>query len=156
MTMPFIDFAALKERVTMEQVISLLNVKVTKIEGAQWRAQCPACRSGGDRVLSMNVREKVYRCFADGGKGGDVIALVAHVRGTSQREAAEFLNDRFPDDNSPRHVREHRREEAEGPPPGTEEAFEDFNLEIQRRFDDLEKRVTALEENKIIHLKRRT
>jgi hypothetical protein len=140
----------------MERAISLLNIKVTKREGQQWRAPCPACRSGGDRVLSMNVKENVFRCFADGKAAGDQIALVAHIRGTSQREAAEFIAQHFPDDISPRHVREHRREEAEGQPPGTEEAFEDLNLEIQRRVDELEKRVTALEENKIIHLKRRT
>ena len=152
--MSYIDFATLKARCSMERAISILNIKITKREGSQWRAECPACKSGGPRALSMNVKETVFRCFADSKAAGDQIALVAHIRGTSQREAAEFLAQHFPDDTSPRHVRAHRREEAEGPPPGTEEAFEDFNLEIQRRFGDLEKRVTALEENKIIHLRR--
>jgi hypothetical protein len=141
----YIDFAALKQRVSMEQVISLLNLKV-KREGSQWRSECPACKSGGPRALSMNVKDNLFRCFADGKAGGDVIGLVAHVRGTSQREAAEFLNERFPSaDNSPRHTRD--REEAD------EEAALPT---LQERVDDLERRITALEENKIIHLKRRT
>jgi hypothetical protein len=149
----YLDFKAIKERCSMEQVIGLLNLKV-KREGNQWRAPCPYCKSGGDRALSMNVRDNVFRCFADGKAAGDVIGLVAHCRGICQREAAEFLNEYFPDNNSPRHVREHRREEVEGPPPGTEESFEDFNLEIQRRFEDLERRITVLEENKVVHLRR--
>lgn len=35
-----------------------------------------------------------FYCFANG-KGGDVIALVAHVKGVSQREAAESLDKHF-------------------------------------------------------------
>ena len=84
----YIDFADLKTRVSMEQVISLLNLKV-KREGQQWRAACPYCKGGGDRALSMNVRDNVFRCFADGKAAGDQIALVAHVRDISQREAAK-------------------------------------------------------------------
>jgi hypothetical protein len=151
--MPFIDFAALKERVTMERAISLLNIKVTKREGQQWRAPCPACRTGGDRVLSMNVKENVFRCFADGKAAGDQIALVAHIRGTSQHEAAEYLNERFSSaSDSPRHAGDRRDVTENGTP--SDEAFEGFCLEVEARFNELEKRVTALEENKIIKLRR--
>jgi hypothetical protein len=129
----------------MERAISLLNIKVTKREGQQWRAPCPACRNGGDRVLSMNVKENVFRCFADGKAAGDQIALVAHISGSSQREAAEFLQTHFPDDTTPRHVREREQADEEAAPPT-----------LQERVEDLERRITALEENKIIHLKRRT
>jgi hypothetical protein len=131
----YISFSDLKDRVSMERVIGLLNIKVTKREGSQWRAQCPVCKGGGDRALSMNVKENVFRCFADGRAGGDQIALVAHIRGTSQREAAEYINQHFPDDSSPRHVRD--REEAD------EEAAAP---DLQARVEDLERRVTALEE----------
>jgi hypothetical protein len=151
----FLDFQAIKERIGMNQAISLLNLKV-KGEGLQLRAPCPYCKTGGDRALSMNVRKNIFRCFADGKAAGDQIALVAHIRGTSQREAAEYLNEHFPAENSPRHGREGSRGVSTTDALASlgSEEFEDFNLTLQARFEELERRVTALEENKVIKLRR--
>lgn len=152
----YINFSELKERVSMEQAISLLNLKVRR-EGSQWRAPCPYCKKSGDRALSMNVKQGLFRCFADGSAGGDTIGLVAHVRGTSQREAAEYLVQQFPEGTSnPRASKEEVDEEATPPEPRehNDEAFEDLCTEVERRFKELEDRVTVLEDAKVIKLRR--
>ena len=93
----FVDFASIKERVDMAQAITFLNLKLTKQEGSQSRYECPACK-GDPRALSINIGKGVFRCFEDKGKGGtDSIALVAHVKGIRQREAAILLDEHFPD-----------------------------------------------------------
>jgi hypothetical protein len=98
MSEAYIDFSAIKERVSMEQAIRFLDLKLTKREGDQWRFPCPACRGNDPRALSINVKEDKYRCFEDKGKGGtDSIALVAHVKGIRQRQAALILDEHFPE-----------------------------------------------------------
>lgn len=97
MAKEFVDFSAIKTRVGMAQAIAFLNLKLTKQEGGQSRYECPACK-GDPRALSVNIAKGVFRCFEDKGKGGtDSIALVAHVKGIRQREAAVMLNEAFPD-----------------------------------------------------------
>jgi DNA primase len=88
----FIDFAALKEKVSIGQCVQMLDLRMKGND--QLRSGCPACRSGGDRALAVNVSKGSFYCFADG-KGGDQIALVAHIRGVSQREAAQEIAEHF-------------------------------------------------------------
>jgi|SRR5579883_1358494 DNA primase len=90
--MGFVDFAAVKAGVTIEQGMQFLGLKMKK-EGDQFRSACPACKSGGDRALVVTPAKGFY-CFG-AKKGGDVIALVAHIRGCNQREAATELQERF-------------------------------------------------------------
>ena len=81
----------------MAQAIQFLGLKLTKQENDQSRFACPACK-GDPRALSVNIGKGVFRCFEDKGKGGtDSIALVAHVKGIRQREAAVMLDEHFPD-----------------------------------------------------------
>lgn len=87
--MPFIDFNALKESVTIEQVVSLLGLKM-KPSQKQLRSECPACATGGDRALVVTPERGVYFCFSDS-KGGDCIALAAHIRKESPKDAAAFI-----------------------------------------------------------------
>src|ERR1041385_6933878 len=88
----FIDFAQLKEGVTIGQVAQMLGLKLTT-KGNQSRGPCPACQQGGDRALAINAEGKFY-CFADK-KGGDSIALCAHITGKSQRDAAQQIATHF-------------------------------------------------------------
>ena len=93
----FVDFSAIKSRVSMEAAIGFLGLKLTKQETDQYRYACPACNGGNDRALSINIQKGVFRCFEDRGKGGtDSIALVAHAKGIRQREAAVMLDEHFP------------------------------------------------------------
>jgi DNA primase len=87
---PFIDFGALKERVSMEQAMQLLGLQL-RPHGHQLRGPCPVCRTGGDRALVVTPGKQLFYCFA-GKIGGDQIALVAHLRACKTQEAAAFLD----------------------------------------------------------------
>src|SRR4051812_10939927 len=88
----FVDFTELKSRVTIEQIIQMLGLQMKG--GDQKRSACPQCRNGGDRALAVNISKSSYYCFSDG-KGGDLISLCAHIRGCSQREAAQEIAEHF-------------------------------------------------------------
>lgn len=88
--MPYVDFAALKEAVDIEQVANLLQLEL-KRSNNQLRGACPVCNSGSDRTLVVTPAKGAFYCFADK-KGGDLIALAAHIRGESAKDAAVFIN----------------------------------------------------------------
>jgi DNA primase len=88
----FIDFAQLKERVSISQCVQMLDLRMKGND--QLRSACPQCRNGGERALAVNISKSSYYCFSEG-KGGDQIALVAHIRGVSQREAAQEMAEHF-------------------------------------------------------------
>jgi len=93
MSTAFVDFAALKQQVSIAQVVSMLGLTM-KTNGEQMRGACPQCRAGGDRALAVNTGKSSYYCFADK-KGGDSIALCAHITGKSPREAAVQIATHF-------------------------------------------------------------
>ena len=86
--MSFIDFAELKDKVSFLETIAHLDLDL-KRAGNQWRGACPACQSGGDRALVI-TEGKGFFCFAEK-KGGDQIALAAHILGIGAKEAAQAL-----------------------------------------------------------------
>jgi hypothetical protein len=88
--MAFVDFAALKERVSIEQTATLLGLN-TKPTGSQLRAACPSCKEGGDRAIVITPAKGLFYCFP-GKKGGDQIELVCHVKGVSQKDAAVLMS----------------------------------------------------------------
>src|SRR5215204_2818213 len=60
-------------------------------EGQEWVARNPrrADRSLGS--FKVNLRTGRWADFATGDKGGDVVSLLAYVRGLSQSDAARLL-----------------------------------------------------------------
>jgi DNA primase len=89
----FIEFQALKQKVKIEDAMALLGLKVSTFSD-QMRSSCPACRSGGDRALVITASKSVFYCFA-AGEGGDVIALVSHIKGVPMKDAAAILASSF-------------------------------------------------------------
>jgi DNA primase len=89
--MSFIDFAALKAAVKLDQAAQTLGLEL-KQEGSQFRTACPACKSGGDRAIVLTPAKGLFYCFS-AKKGGDCIALAAHVMGVGNNDAANFLAD---------------------------------------------------------------
>lgn len=87
--MPFIDFEALKASTTIEQTAKLLGLEL-KQAGQSLRGKCPACNTDDPRSLVITPAKGAFYCFAEK-KGGDLIALAAHIRGESVKEAASFL-----------------------------------------------------------------
>ena len=87
--MKYLDFVALKEQLPIDRAIDLLGLELKQRNG-QWRGPCPACQSGGERALVITPAKNAFYCF--GGRiGGDVIALAAHIRVCSMKDAAAFL-----------------------------------------------------------------
>lgn len=91
--MAYVDFAALKAAVSIDQVAELLGL-ATKQEGSQLRTACPACKSGGDRAIVLTPAKGLFYCFS-AKKGGDCIGLAAHVMGVGNNDAANFLADQL-------------------------------------------------------------
>jgi DNA primase len=91
--MPFVDFAELKTRVSIEQAVQMLGLNLV-MHGSQFRGACPVCKAGGDRALIVTPAKGLFYCFAKK-TGGDVIALTAHIRGTTVKDAADELNRTF-------------------------------------------------------------
>ena len=87
-------FEQVRERVTMLDAITFLGLQVKQESPGQYRARCPACKGSEKRDLSINA-EKGFRCFRGDKKGNDATALVAHVRGISQTDAANELAEHF-------------------------------------------------------------
>lgn len=86
-----VDFAQLKERVTPAQAMHILGLTMRENPPGQFRGMCPACKSGGDRALSVHAT-RGFTCFS-AHQSGDVISLVAHIKGVSAKDAAQFLED---------------------------------------------------------------
>jgi DNA primase len=91
--MPYVDFAELKIRVSIEQAAQMLGLTLVP-HGSQSRGPCPVCKSGGDRALVVTPAKGLFYCFAKK-TGGDAIALTAHIRGIQVKEAADELNRAF-------------------------------------------------------------
>ena len=72
--MPFVDFAELKTRVSIEQAMQMLGLKLVP-HGSQHRGACPACETGGDRALVVTPA-KGLRLI---GLGSAAVALAALV-----------------------------------------------------------------------------
>lgn len=88
--MAYVDFQDVKQRVSIEDAAKKLGL-VVKIQGAQFRSACPTCKAGGDRALVITPSKNAFYCF-QAKKGGDQIALVAHIRECSVRDAALWLS----------------------------------------------------------------
>jgi DNA primase len=58
--------------------------------GAQFRTPCPSCKTGGPRAVVITPAKNLFYCFS-AEKGGDQLAMVAHMRGCAVNEAAEWL-----------------------------------------------------------------
>ena len=87
-----VNFNDVKERVSFEDAIKLLGINLAEGESngkKVFRGACPQCQTGGQRALVVTPGTGFY-CFSKKA-GGDVIALAAHIRGSSVKEAAEWL-----------------------------------------------------------------
>ena len=89
--MSFLDFNEIKSANAIDEVAHRLGIQLTK-SGSSLRGKCLKCVSSGDRNIAITPSKGVYYCFSDGdGKGGDVIALVAHTLGIGTKDAAAWL-----------------------------------------------------------------
>lgn len=86
--MGYIDFQELKQTVEIYDCALQLGLELKKT-GDAYRCACPACK-GSDRSLVVSPDRQVFYCH-ESNKGGDLISLVAHVKGVSVKEAARLI-----------------------------------------------------------------
>jgi DNA primase len=98
MSTKYIDFAELKERVSIENVLTMLGVELAKRPNGQLRGVCPI-HGGSDRGFVVTPSKGLWHCFSGCG-GGDAIALVAKVRDLSVKDAAAEIQQHFENGNS--------------------------------------------------------
>ena len=95
----WIDFALLREQVTMEQVLVHLNwLGCLRGSGPQRRGPCPVHGASGDRLRSFSVhlQKNAFQCFHPPcASQGNVIDLWAAVHRLPLREAAHHLASTF-------------------------------------------------------------
>lgn len=87
--MSFLNFEDIKASNPIGEVAERLGLQTVK-SGNSLRGKCPVCESSGDRNLSISPDRGIFYCFSQG-KGGDVIALVAHIKGIGVKEAANWI-----------------------------------------------------------------
>ena len=94
--MPSVDFKAVRELVSMAQVLGLLKFQACEKSGDQVRGACPLhdCSSENGRTLSAHLRKNAYRCFKCG-PAGNQLDLWAAANGLSIHAAAIDLCQRL-------------------------------------------------------------
>jgi DNA primase len=87
--MPGIDYRELRRRITMREVLDLIDFQPASRHGDQLRGPCPipGCRRTSERAFSVHLTRHVYRCFTCHSHG-NALDLWAVVRGLSLHHAA--------------------------------------------------------------------
>jgi len=100
-----VDFAALRQRVTMEQVLHHIGILgELRGSGPQRRGRCPIHAQPGDRrrTFSVNLQKNVFQCFdPECNAHGNVLDFWAALRGLPLVQAARQLADTFDVCNAP-------------------------------------------------------
>lgn len=109
--MPDIDFAAVKNAVSIEAGARFLGLKLVQHQET-FRCPCPVCKRAGDRAIVITPREGKWYCHGTCKTGGDVIKLLAHIRGTNQTQAAKTLVEQFMQEPPKRKTRAKRTSAA--------------------------------------------
>src|ERR1039458_4739084 len=90
----WVDFKAVKQSVTMEQILGRYAVKLKK-SGKELRGRCPIHQGDGTDSFHANTEKNAFHCFSCQAKG-NVLDLVAAIEKCSVRDAALKLKDWFP------------------------------------------------------------
>jgi len=88
--MSTIDFEEVKAKVSIVDGLQKLGIDNLQVRNGQLRGSCPCCNDQNPRAFVVTVAKGVWFCFSCK-EGGDVLTLVAKVKGISVREAAQWL-----------------------------------------------------------------
>lgn len=88
--MPGIDFAELRTRISMEEVLELLSFRPVRRTGSRVRGRCPFDCGDSPRDFVVNLRVRRYRCFSCH-RSGNQLELWAAIHGQSLHKAAHNL-----------------------------------------------------------------
>src|SRR5690242_14673944 len=90
----WVDFKAIKQAVTIGQVLDRYGVKL-KRSGKELRGRCPIHHGDGADSFHANTEKNAFHCFSCGTKG-NVLDFVAAMEKCNVRDAALKLQDWFP------------------------------------------------------------
>ena len=98
-TSAMIDFAVLREQVTMEQALTQLgHLEALRGNATQRRGPCPIHGSSSptSRSFSVNLERNVFRCFSPACQAqGNVLDFWAAMHHLTLHEAARSMADQF-------------------------------------------------------------
>jgi DNA primase len=89
-----LDFPTIKASVTIEQVLSMLDISHLTARGDKLRGACPLCKAGTQRDFVVTPAVGLWYCWHEK-KGGDCIELVSRHLGLKQKEAAGRIAQHF-------------------------------------------------------------
>ena len=101
--MSYVDFAELKAKVRITEVLTMLDVDLQRFKshGDQLRGACPIHGGDNPRGFVITPSKGLWYCFSGCG-GGDIIKLVSKMRKLPPKEAAELIAERFGNSTVPR------------------------------------------------------
>jgi len=88
--MPGIDYAALRARITMEEVLELVSFRPLKRKGCRVRGRCPFGCGNSPRDFVANLAVRRYCCFGCG-RHGSQLDLWASIQGLPLHPATRDL-----------------------------------------------------------------
>src|SRR5262245_56651885 len=94
MASSLVDFKAIKQAVTIEQVLSHYQVNWLRRKGEELRGRCPIHQGEGQEAFHANTSKNNFNCFSCG-KHGNVLDFVAAMEQCSVRDAAVKIQQWF-------------------------------------------------------------
>ena len=112
-----LDFKSIA-RAALEQAPRILSSWLPdgKRQGGEYLSRNPTRSDDSAGSFSVNLNTGVWKDFATGDAGGDLIALIAYLEGTDQAPAARRLADFLGIANEPPQGRPRREDHRNGPP----------------------------------------
>jgi len=87
------DIQNLKQTYPIETVADLLKLQLHTNDEGQMKGNCPVCKSENGE-LEIFPKNGGFMCRKTiGGNGGDQIALVAHIKEISMKDAHQWLQE---------------------------------------------------------------
>ena len=101
---PYLDFKAIKERVTMADILPRYQANLKRVNQTTLRGNCPlpSHKSGSKNTFFVNEAKSVWYCHSDSCKkngasaGGNVLDFVARIENCSVYAAAKRIDEMFP------------------------------------------------------------
>ena len=88
--MPTIDFAAVKQQITIHQVLNLIGWEATLIKQGERRGPCPLCSSHSNSRV-FQVKGDWWHCYGKCKRGGDQLELYASATSLPLYDATKAL-----------------------------------------------------------------
>src|ERR1051326_7828354 len=86
---PFVDFRAIRARITMEQALEHYGVLDTfKRSGSRLSGPCPIHNGSNPTQLRVDTEKNIWNCFSECKHGGNVLDFIAKKEDISIHDAA--------------------------------------------------------------------